>query len=48
MTARIRKLQNAIKKAHLESYLVTHLPHIRYLCGFSGSNGSTDKAGLSN
>jgi Xaa-Pro aminopeptidase len=39
MTTRIRKLQHAIKKAHLDSYLVTHLPHIRYLCGFSGSNG---------
>ncbi len=38
MKARIQKAQKLVAAADLDCYLVTHLPHIRYLCGFSGSN----------
>lgn len=38
MKSRIQKIQKALSSADLDCYLVTHLPHIRYLCGFSGSN----------
>lgn len=38
MKSRIRELQKSLAGADLDCYLVTHLPHIRYLCGYSGSN----------
>ena len=38
MKSRIRELQQQLSGADLDCYLVTHLPHIRYLCGYSGSN----------
>jgi Xaa-Pro aminopeptidase len=39
MIARIRKAQSRLSEADLDLYLVSHLPHVRYLCGYSGSNG---------
>jgi Xaa-Pro aminopeptidase len=36
---RIRKLQQLIKKENLDALLVHELPQVRYLCGYSGSNG---------
>jgi Xaa-Pro aminopeptidase len=35
---RTRRLRLAMAKAGWEGLLVTHLPDVRYLCGFSGSN----------
>ncbi len=39
MTARIDKLVKSLKKSGLDFLLVTTPSHLRYLCGFSGSNG---------
>lgn len=36
---RLRRLQIAIDQHRLDGFLVSHLPNIRYLCGFSGSAG---------
>jgi Xaa-Pro aminopeptidase len=38
MKSRINALQKSLVGADLDGYLVSHLPHIQYLCGFSGSN----------
>lgn len=38
-TARLRALLAAIDQQNLDALLVTHLPNIRYLCGFTGSAG---------
>jgi Xaa-Pro aminopeptidase len=35
----MRRAQERLQAMDLDGYLVSHLPHIRYLCGFSGSNG---------
>ena len=35
--ARQRRLQAGLEDNHLDRILVTHLPNIRYLCGFTGS-----------
>ena len=32
-------MQTQVEKLHLDALLVTHLPNIRYLCGFTGSAG---------
>jgi Xaa-Pro aminopeptidase len=37
---RLRKLQNVFEREHLDALLVTHLPNIRYLCGFTGTSGA--------
>src|SRR5215470_3440793 len=37
---RIRALRGQMKKQGIESVLVTHLPDVRYLCGFTGSNAA--------
>ncbi len=37
--SRIVKLQKRVKELGLDAMLITHLPSIRYLIGFSGSNG---------
>jgi Xaa-Pro aminopeptidase len=37
LLARLRELKG--EPAHLDGFLVTNLPNIRYLCGYSGSNG---------
>lgn len=39
MKQRLTKLQDLIKKNNLDALLVSDLPQIRYLCGYSGSNG---------
>jgi Xaa-Pro aminopeptidase len=36
---RLRELQEGLHKHKFDAVLVTHLPNIRYLCGFSGSAG---------
>jgi Xaa-Pro aminopeptidase len=35
--ARLRQVQAKLEERHLDCLLVTHLPNIRYLCGFTGS-----------
>jgi Xaa-Pro aminopeptidase len=37
---RLRRLQQALDQHRLDALLITHLPNIRYLCGFSGSSGA--------
>lgn len=34
------RLQSVLANSHLDALLVTHLPNIRYLCGFTGSAGA--------
>jgi Xaa-Pro aminopeptidase len=36
---RLKKLQTALERDSLDALLVTHLPNIRYLCGFTGTAG---------
>jgi len=36
---RLKRLQDGLESAKLDAFLVTHLPNIYYLCGFSGSAG---------
>lgn len=38
-TGRLRRLQSAIEERRLNVLLISHLPNIRYLCGFTGSAG---------
>ena len=38
-SGRLRGLQQTFAKNKLDGLLVTHLPNIRYLCGFTGSAG---------
>ena len=37
---RLRRLRRAMREEGVDALLITHLPDIRYLCGFSGSNGA--------
>ncbi len=37
--ARLAKLQRTVRDHGLDALLITHLPNIQYLIGFSGSNG---------
>ncbi len=37
--ARAEQLARQLAESNLDSLLITHLPNIRYLCGFTGSNG---------
>jgi len=39
-SGRLRRLQAALDENALDFLLVTHLPNIRYLCGFTGSAGA--------
>jgi len=39
MKKRVEKLKEQFNKYNIDAFLVTHLPGIRYLSGFSGSNG---------
>ena len=36
---RLQRTQAAIEQHRLDVLLITHLPNIRYLCGFTGSAG---------
>lgn len=38
-SSRLQRTQAAIEERHLHALLVTNLPNIRYLCGFTGSAG---------
>jgi Xaa-Pro aminopeptidase len=38
--ARMRQLRAAMAKQKIAAVLVTHLPDVRYLCGFTGSNAA--------
>ena len=40
MSARLKKLQSVLKKRELDGMIVSHLPDIHYLTGFSGSAGT--------
>ena len=37
---RLRALRRSMKEHSVESLIITHLPDVRYLCGFSGSNAA--------
>jgi Xaa-Pro aminopeptidase len=37
---RIRALRRQMQEQGIESVLITHLPDVRYLCGFTGSNAA--------
>src|SRR5437870_11852703 len=37
--ARQQRVQETLRSQRLDILLVTHLPNIRYLCGFTGSSG---------
>ncbi len=37
---RLRALRRSMKDQRVESLIVTHLPDVRYLCGFTGSNAA--------
>ena len=37
---RLRALRRAMSRENIEAVLVTHLPDVRYLCGFTGSNAA--------
>ncbi|MFH1335781.1 MAG: Xaa-Pro peptidase family protein [Candidatus Zixiibacteriota bacterium] len=39
MKSRIKRLQKILKDENLDAFLVTYLPHVRYLSGYTGSNG---------
>ena len=39
-SGRQQRLQAALAESNLDALLVTHLPNIRYLCGFTGSAGA--------
>ncbi len=38
-TQRLEAIRGSLRKLRLDALLVTFLPHVRYLTGFSGSNG---------
>lgn len=39
MASRISKLRSELKARSLDAVIITHLPHVRYFAGFSGSSG---------
>jgi Xaa-Pro aminopeptidase len=52
ISARLRALRAELIRSRLDALIVTHLPHVRYLSGFSGSNAlcvitKTDQSFLS-
>lgn len=38
--SRVRKLQQVLGSQRVNALLVTHMPNVRYLCGFTGSSGA--------
>src|ERR1700736_1055922 len=45
LSLRKRRAAEAAKSAGVDGLLVTHLPDVRYLCGFTGSNAALVLAG---
>jgi Xaa-Pro aminopeptidase len=39
-SGRLRRLRTVFDRNHLDALLVTYLPNIRYLCGFTGTSGA--------
>jgi Xaa-Pro aminopeptidase len=39
-SGRVKRLRQVLAPRHLDALLITHLPNLRYLCGFSGSAGA--------
>ena len=39
MPKRIERLRGLLRRERLDGFVVTNLPNIRYLCGYTGSNG---------
>ena len=37
--ARIKKFAATLTENHLDGFIITHPPNLRYLCGYTGSNG---------
>jgi Xaa-Pro aminopeptidase len=38
--SRLTKLRTDFDRIHVDALLVTHLPNVRYLCGFTGTSGA--------
>jgi len=38
--SRLRALRRAMSRDNIEALLITHLPDVRYVCGFTGSNAA--------
>jgi len=38
-TGRLKRLQTLLERTSQDALLITHLPNIRYLCGFTGTSG---------
>src|SRR3954453_13647185 len=38
--SRIKQTQQSLQRHRLDQLLVTHVPNVRYLCGFTGSSGA--------
>ena len=36
---RLKRLQSLLDSTSVDALLITHLPNIRYLCGFTGTSG---------
>src|SRR5512133_2533913 len=39
MNSRLAQLRRELRRRDLDAFFVSSLPHVRYLTGFSGSNG---------
>jgi Xaa-Pro aminopeptidase len=39
-SGRLKKLRSTLDENRMDSLLITHLPNVRYLCGFTGSAGA--------
>ena len=39
LSQRLQALSSAFPRLRVDAYLITHLPNVRYLCGFTGSAG---------
>src|SRR5271156_1945403 len=37
---RLRALRRSMNQQRIEALIITHLPDVRYLCGFTGSNAA--------
>src|SRR5947199_10367115 len=38
--SRIKQIQQSLQRHRVDALLVTHMPNVRYLCGFTGSSGA--------